>query len=212
MAISANTTQPMRFLRRFSSTDGAPIKLFYAGDNSTSYRLGDAVKLTTAGKVLKMTTTTALNEFLGIVSGAAAEAPAFPSSAGVTAGGIVLTTGTVTVANRPPYSEALSICLALRDVIFVGNLTNNDADVTGVRATHIGRRFEILPRTPTGETARTVIEANAITNHAAFILDFHYPQIAQARSATAAADPFDATTTNMAVEFVASSGAFAPTA
>lgn len=221
MAISANTTTPIKFLRRFSMPGPCPTYLFPAVGTSVVFRPGDAVVVDkTTGKAEKAAAVIAINTasndavMIGYFAGPSAGAPPFPSSAGVQ--GAFTNQASLTTNDPIPENEKVLVMLCLPDCVFQGHQTTNNGDITApVRAPAastggILSRFSQIPATPTGENVRTVLDTNVIDagNVTTIVLDYAYPQpIPSARSASGAADPYRVVlgasgTTNPAVEFI----------
>ena len=219
MAISANTTTPLRFLRRFSGNMEPPVYEFPVLQTSQAWRPGDlaVIAATTDGKVTIGTTALAVAATLagvgvvGVFKGASSSAPIFPTSAGVQ--GVYTSPAAVTTDDPIPENEKISCILTLPDCIFVAHQVNNATDITAPDrqyATTTGgvlAVMELVVQAPTGETSRVMVDSSAQTAQMAFVLAYAYPQpIPQTRSASSGADPFrvrmsTAGTSNPAVEF-----------
>lgn len=235
MAISANTTTAIKFLRRMSMPGMCPTYLFPVGENGATYRKGDPVSMDpTTGKVVKSTGAAGVGipisavggvGLVGFAVGASAAAPPFPTSTGASSGDVVLTgPSTHTAADPIPASEYLLVALPLPDCVFQGHMTNGVSDITAPTRTTgaaggLLERFGIWVGVPSGETSRGMVDVSTVaTNTIVVTLDWAYPQpIPSARSTTGVADPYRVIlgasgTSNPAVEFICVGTMWNPTA
>lgn len=233
MAISANTTRPVQFLRRLSGKMEPPVYPFPVGQTSTTWRKGDGVFIpaTPDGKVDKATGAAATGIAISEVDGTGLlgffygpKFPPSPTSAGVQ--GTYTSPASLTTDDPIPEDEKINVVLALGDCVFMAHETNGATDITApIRNPSAAATGGVLVRhglwvgTPTGETERVMVDASTRTtgNLLAYILDWAHPQLPLARgTAPGAADLFAVKlgasgTTNPAVEFMVRGGALTPT-
>jgi hypothetical protein len=173
---------------------------------------------------------------VGFAYAALSSNPPFPTTGGASAapqvysGALLLTTPAAVTANDPiPDTEKLAIVICLSDCIFYGHEGNNATDITAparipdqaaATASSVGgiSRFA-LSHTASANQEPCYVDTSVhgTGNAIVQVLDWAYPQIAQARSTTAGADPGAfrggaSGTTNPAVEFILVGGAWNPTA
>ncbi len=173
---------------------------------------------------------------VGFAISALSSAPPFPTSGGASAppqvysGALLLTTPASLTANDPiPDTEKVAVVLCLGDCVFYGHEGNNATDITaparipdqaaGTASTVGGISRFALSHTASAnqEPAYVDTSVHATGNAIVQVLDWAYPQLPQARSATAGADPLAfrggaSGTVNPAVEFVIVGGAWNPVA
>lgn len=204
MAVSANTTRPLRFLRRLSGNMEPPVYDFPVIETTTTWRKGDAAKFaaaadggvthcTGAGTAIGISTTAGAG-LVGFFYGASSDAPVFPTSAGVQ--GTYISPSSITANSWPPPANTkIAVVLALPDCIFQVHGQNNNTDITAPTRTTLATgglfyRVGLCTITPTGETERVMLDFNVTTTGIAKPIRFSYPQLPQARSSTANADPY----------------------
>lgn len=199
-----------------------PVYDFPAAGTSVTWRKGDAAIIvgTPDGKVTKATGAAGTGIILAEVDGSglvgffygpSTGAPTFPTAAGVQ--GIFISPSALTTNDPIPENEKVSLILALPDCIFRAHQTNGATDITApIRNPSAVGTGGLLIRnglwvgTPTGETERVMYDSSVTTNAIAFALDWAYPQMPQARSTSASADPLRVRlstggTSNPAIEF-----------
>ncbi len=216
MAITANTTRPVQFLRRFSGSMEPPLYEFPVGTASVVWRKGDGVYIpaTPDGKVDKAAGAagTGINlpqvdgeGLIGFFHGPSASAPPFPSSTGIQG-----TYTSPTITTDGAADERISVCLCLPDCLFMAHQTDGASDITdpirNPSASATGgllRRNGLWVGTPTGETERVMYDCSVTTNAIAFAWDWAYPQMQPARGTSYVGDPnaWKTTTDNPAIEF-----------
>lgn len=225
MAITAKTTRPVQFLRRFSGAMEPPVYEFPVIQTATTWRKGDGVVIAAAneGKVTKATgaggtgipiaTLTGIG-LVGFYYGPSSSAPPFPTETGVQ--GVYTSPAAVTTNDPIPDNEKIAVVLALPDCIFMGHQTNGETDIVApIRApSAIGtggvlRRMGLSVIVPTGESSRVLVDSSvdgADVNQISMPLNWAYPQLPAARGTTGMLDPFAIRlgangTVNPAVEF-----------
>lgn len=228
MAASANTSRPLRFLRRASGSMEPPVFEFPVGETDTTWRSGDAAVFPASpdGKIDRGTGAIAISDIdgrglVGFFVGPSASAPTFPTAAGVQ--GIFTSPASLTTNDPILATEFISVVLALGDCVFVANQLNNVTDITApVRVPAAGtgglfRRQGLRESTPTGETSRLFVDSSVLGsgNAIALPMAYAYPQMPQARGTGAGADPNRVIlgasgTSNPAVEFMTMGTVFNP--